>query len=70
MLNEMVLCEEHSQRRRIRRLLAHSQQTFPTLAAALLLPLNRVRAERGRGGVYKCRPTGRAAEKKSAIKNT
>jgi transposase len=27
--------------------LAHSQQTFPNLAAALLLPRNRVRAERG-----------------------
>jgi hypothetical protein len=57
MLNEMVLCEElfHSPSgRRIRgfhnrgppRNLAHSQQTFPNLAAALLLPRKRVRAER------------------------
>jgi hypothetical protein len=49
MLNDMVLCEglfSHSQRGRIRRFhnrgppgnLAHSQQTFPDLAAALLLP--------------------------------
>ena len=56
MLNEMVLCEElvHSPSgRRIRgfhnrgppRNLAHSQQTFPNLAAALLLPRKRVRAE-------------------------
>ena len=52
MLNEMVLCEElfHSPSgRRIRgfhnrgppRNLAHSQQTFPNLAAALLLPRKR-----------------------------
>ena len=58
MLNDMMLCEElfHTrQRGRIRRFhnrgpprnLAHSQQTFPNLAAALLLPRDRSRTERG-----------------------
>ena len=58
MLNEMVLCEElfHSpsdvafadfHSRRPPRNLAHSQQTFPNLAAALLLPRDWGRARRG-----------------------